>query len=323
MPISIEVIEEDALKIQADVLILKYAQANYGVDKLVSDRLSKLQPNLFNSLPSAGNFLLINTCGSLGTEEVLFVGVEPLYDFRYQKIRDFAHRALLYLSHNSPSIETVCFTIHGAGYGLDINEAFQSEIAGIIDSLSKNEFPRNLKQIIIVEQNKILKNRLSEILEELFPQGVIKINEGDFSNVNSLFPYRLKNVGYQSEKKPLVFVAMPFDKNMYDVFYYGIKGAVNKAGYLCERADEAFFSGEIIDWVKKRIVQADIVLADLTHANPNVYLEVGFSWGNNKQTILIAQDPNELRFNVRGQKCLIYKSIKQLEDLLRHEFEKI
>jgi hypothetical protein len=64
-----------------------------------------------------------------------------------------------------------------------------------------------------------------------------------------------------------------------DVFHYGIQGAVKSAGLLCERADLTSFVGDAMEWVKQRIRSATFVVADLTTANPNVYLEVGYAWG--------------------------------------------
>ena len=70
---------------------------------------------------------------------------------------------------------------------------------------------------------------------------------------------------------------MPFAEEYGDRFQYGIQGPANAAGYLCERADLASFTGDVIAWVKDRIGSAALVIADLTAANPNVYLEVGYA----------------------------------------------
>jgi hypothetical protein len=323
MQIPIRVTSNDALVIETDVLVLKYAQTLMGVDYAVTNRLSKLNANLISSLPKFGKFHQVDTFGTLGAKEILYVGVETPREFRYQSIREFAHRALAHLAKTSPQIETVCFTLHGVGLGLDETEAFESEIGGIVDALSQGEFPKNLKQITIVEIDKSLATRLNQALKELFPQGVVVINKGNLGEINSSSSGRLKEVGYSSEAKPLVFVAMPFDKKMYDVFHYGIRGAVNKAGYLCERADEDYFTGDIMERVKSRIRQADLILADLTQANANVYLEVGYAWGCNKQTILLVQDSTELKFDVKAQRCLVYSGIKELEELLQKELENI
>lgn len=323
MEIPIAVINDDALRIQADVLVLKFAQDLFGVDNAVTDRLSKLHRNLTSSLPEYGKFLQVETFGTLGAKEILYVGVEPLYDFRYQNIREFAYRALAHLGKSSPNVESVCFTIHGGGYGLDEIESFESEIAGIVDAVSKGTFPRNLKKIMIVELRKNLAEQLSRSLKELFPQGAVKISRGNLPETNVTSSNRLKEAGFSSETKPLVFVAMPFDKRLDDVFHYGIKGAVNRAGYLCERVDDAHFTGDVMERVKLRIRQADLVLADLTQANANVYLEVGYAWGCEKPTLLLIQDTNELKFDVKGQRCLVYGGIRELEELLHKELQNL
>jgi nucleoside 2-deoxyribosyltransferase len=74
-----------------------------------------------------------------------------------------------------------------------------------------------------------------------------------------------------------------------------------------------------MDFVKERIATSDFVIADLTTANPNVYLEVGYAWGLKKKTVLLIKDPKELKFDIRGQRCLPYTSIKDLENKLKNE----
>jgi hypothetical protein len=121
------------------------------------------------------------------------------------------------------------------------------------------------------------------------------------------------------ENKPRAFVAMPFSDDMEDVFYYGIQNPVRQLGYICERVDQEAFTGDILDQVKMRIENAEVVIADLTGSNPNVYLEVGYAWGKGRPTVLVANKKDELKFDVRGQKCLKYQSIKDLEKLLTTE----
>ena len=72
---------------------------------------------------------------------------------------------------------------------------------------------------------------------------------------------------------------MPFKNDMDDTYHYGIQGAVRAAGFLCERADLSTFVGDVMHWVQNRIRTSSLVIADLTEANPNVYLEVGYAWG--------------------------------------------
>lgn len=139
---------------------------------------------------------------------------------------------------------------------------------------------------------------------------------GYLSNISEKASENLRSVGYSSNAKPNVFVAMPFEEKMEDIYHYGINGAVKKAGILCERADHSYFTGDIMEWIKDRIEKSSLVIADLTTSNANVYLEVGYAWGHNKDTILLVQNIDELKFDVKGQKCLEYRNIKDLEEKL-------
>ena len=133
----------------------------------------------------------------------------------------------------------------------------------------------------------------------------------------------LRSAGYESESKKNIFVAMPFAEEFEDVYFFGIQGAVKNAGYLCGRADLESYTGDVMDFVKSRIENSDLTIADLTGANPNVYLEVGYAWGRNKRTIRLAKDSEELKFDVQGQRCLVYKSIKDLMEKLEIELKYI
>jgi hypothetical protein len=209
-------------------------------------------------------------------------------------------------------------TIHGVGYGLDETEAFDSLIAGLVDAARDGDYPPDLTSIAIVDRDIRRAERLQKALADILPvSGIpvaVQIDDGASTHRN-----RLRAVGYDSDSKPHVFAVMPFTDDMDDVYHYGIKAAVNDAGYLCERADLSSFTGDVMEWVKQRIASASLVIADLTTANPNVYLEVGYAWGRGIPTVLIVRDTDELKFDTRSQRCLPYKKIKELEASLRKE----
>jgi hypothetical protein len=57
-------------------------------------------------------------------------------------------------------------------------------------------------------------------------------------------------------------------------------GAVNSAGFLCETADNSVFTGDILNWVKRKISGTALVVADsLSHplifSRAKMQLEVG------------------------------------------------
>lgn len=319
--VRIEVQEGNVLQFPADVLALKYAQDLYGADSAVYKRLSEAghEPS---SLPDLNEFKLIVSQGAIAADIVLFIGVVPLYHFGYQEIREFGRKVLVALADKAPQIEHLALTIHGPGYGLDEVEAFESELAGVVDAIVTRDCPANLRRVSFVERNPGRVGRLREVLNAIIPRGVI--DRDGARSLDSLAEKpreTLRTAGYDSAAKPSIFVAMPFADSMDDVFHYGIQGAVKSAGFLCERADLTSFIGDVMEWVKQRICSATFVVADLSTANPNVYLEVGYAWGCGRPTVLLVRDTADLKFDVKGQRCLVYKSIKQLEEILGRELE--
>jgi hypothetical protein len=322
--IRIEIVNGDALEYAAEVLALKFAQHLFGVDAKVVQRLERNGVQVEPRLPAIGTTLLLNSGNAIAATEVLFMGVEPLGRFNYQTIREFAHSVLAILSKERPSLKHLAMTLHGVGFGLDETEAFRSEIAGVLDALAVKERPQGLTRISIVEWDAQAAKRLTTLLHSLLPTGIVSDNplQGD-AEPASLGAARvsLGTVGHDSHQKPHVFVAMPFAEEYADRFHYGIQGAANAAGYLCERADLASFTGDVVAWVKDRIGSAALVVADLTAANPNVYLEVGYAWGRGVNTVLVVAEGDELKFDVRTQRYLVFRSIRHLEDLLTEELK--
>jgi hypothetical protein len=322
--IRIQVAVDDVLEFDADVLVLKYAQQLYGADWAVYNGLNADQI----LLPETGEFKLCKTGDheaehGIAAHFVLFVGVKPLGQFGYAEIREFARRALIHLAKEAPTTRHIALTLHGPGYGLDEKEAFESELAGLVDAVTTNEYPAALETISFVEKNEERARRLIVLLRQLLPDGLdLMRGQKSLSSLEHQAQATLRSAGYSSASKPHVFVAMPFVEVMDDIFHYGIQRAVNAAGLLCERVDTAeAFTGDILERIKGRIKTATLVIADLTAANPNVYLEVGYAWGCSVPTVLLVKDAAELKFDVRGQRCVIYKSIRQLEEALGKELQ--
>ncbi len=313
-PIRISVERADALDVSADVLALKYAQAHYGADRAATERLATRGVEA-DRLPAPGAHRLVATRGALGAGQVLFIGVEPLHRFRYDGVRDFGRRALGALAAEAPGTRHLCLTIQGPTMGLDEAEAFRSQMAGLVDALGGGQKSCALERITIAEKNAARAGRFRQLLEEVFPGGALGARR-DASRAYI-------TAGASSDEKPRVFVAMPFADELEDRYEFGIKGGIHAAGYLCERVDEASFTGDILARIKELITGSTLVVADLTRANPNVYLEVGYAWGLGKRTVLLASEAAELTFDVKSQKCLIHKKIKDLRDALAAELGRL
>lgn len=319
--VEVELKTGDVLAEPADVVVLKYAQALYGVDAAVVRALEAEGREI--RLPGPWGFRFENSISAIAAPRILFVGVPPLREFGYREIRVFARKALAALAGEAPQTSHIVLTIHGAGYGLDEVEAFEAEVAGLVDAVREDDYPDALQKITIVERNAGRARRLATALVGLLPDHKISKAGSPVHPAAALATERLRAAGYASDGKAHVFVAMPFRDEMDDVYHYGIQSAVKAAGFLCERADLSSFTGDVLEWVRGRIRSASLVVADLTDANPNVYLEVGYAWGTGIPTVLVVKSADHLKFDVRGQRCLVYKKIKELEDSLTSELRSL
>lgn len=321
--IKISVLCADALKVDVDVLAVKYAQRNYGLDEFITTILVNSGVKYDLIRPKIDDFCLVDSVSGIMAKHILFLGTQPSYLFGYVEIRNFSCRVLNALAHSAPYVKKIALTLHGVGFGLDDDEAFKSEIAGLLDAINGFNYPEELEEIIIVERNQRRANQLASLLGQLISTGYISTAANKLRGWKSVNNDELRDVGYSSASKDHVFVAMPFKDDMDDVYHYGIQNAARQTGFLCERADLSSFTGDVMSWVRERIKTASIVIADLTEANPNVYLEVGYAWGCGVPTVLLVKDTNDLKFDTRGQRCLTYKKIKELEPLLINELKEL
>lgn len=327
--IDLAVLNADILDVEADVLAVKYAQGFHASDGLVADKLAakgiskrslEAPVNLPRFTPSQG---------AVKATDVLFLGTVPLSHLGYHDVRIFASRTLEVLKERGSSIRTLALTVHGANCGLDEGEAVLALAGGLIDGISRGQVPASLQKISIIEKREARAKRLHLTLMTKLP-GLPGVSlAGDTFRIERPSsqaavlvekPPSLPTHGVQGvEQKPHAFVAMPFAPEFEDVFHYGIQNPVHAAGLLCERVDAAVFEGLIIQRILSRIETAKVVVAELTGANPNVYLEVGYAWASKVPTILLVRDVNELRFDVKGHRCLVYRNIRELETMLTAE----
>lgn len=106
--------------------------------------------------------------------------------------------------------------------------------------------------------------------------------------------------------KPFVFVLMPFSEQFTDVYEVGIKAACREAGAYCERLDEQIFVENMLERVYNQIAKADIIVADMTGKNPNVFYEVGYAHALNKRVILLTQNADDIPFDLKHYPHIVY-----------------
>ncbi len=106
--------------------------------------------------------------------------------------------------------------------------------------------------------------------------------------------------------KPFVFVLMPFSEAFDDVYKLGIKPACNNAGAYAERVDEQIYQDSILQRIYNQITKADIIVADMTGRNPNVFYETGYAHALGKHVILLTQNSEDIPFDLKHYPHIIY-----------------
>lgn len=105
-----------------------------------------------------------------------------------------------------------------------------------------------------------------------------------------------------------VFVIMPFYEELQYVYEQLIKEPLEKEGHEVSRADDV----KSHDYIPRRIIQNirdyDIIIADLTGQNANVYYELGIAHTLDRPTIHIVQDLDELAFDIKTYSAIKYST---------------
>jgi hypothetical protein len=122
--------------------------------------------------------------------------------------------------------------------------------------------------------------------------------------------------------KSFIFVLMPFKSSFNDIYKYGIKGAAEDAGAYSERIDEQDYTESTLDRIYNQINKADVIVADMTGQNSNVFYEVGYAHALDKIVILLTQDANDIPFDLRHRPHIIYGGqIETLRNLLTQKLK--
>lgn len=103
----------------------------------------------------------------------------------------------------------------------------------------------------------------------------------------------------------LVAVMMPFHP-AFDKVYQALSGAAQHAGLRCQRADDIWEHEHIIDDVVSLIWRAQVVIADLTGRNPNVFYEAGIAHAFGRHLVPIAQNLADVPSDLLAMRAQLY-----------------
>ena len=109
-----------------------------------------------------------------------------------------------------------------------------------------------------------------------------------------------------SPKPGSCFVLMPFAAE-YNLVYATIVEALEGL-MVCTRADDLRSSGPILERILRGIASSELIIADLTGQNPNVFYELGLAHVQSKNVLLLTQDLSHVPFDLKHYFCHEYKT---------------
>ena len=130
---------------------------------------------------------------------------------------------------------------------------------------------------------------------------------------------------YPPERSETVFAAMPFDSIFADVYHVAISSAVKRVGLIPIRVDQLMHGQDAVSETYRQIQNCKAVIADVSTAEPNVLLEVGYAYALGKPIVQLSNTaPEGLPFMVRNRDTTLYRPgqtyllITVLADYLGH-----
>ena len=125
-----------------------------------------------------------------------------------------------------------------------------------------------------------------------------------------------------SDSKRSVFVLMPFDDDFQLVYDHFLKKVLEEVGFVVSRADDIQSQQNILKDIVKGIAESQLVVADLTNANPNVFYELGIAHAIGKPVLLVTQSIYDVPFDLKSYRLVEYNThfvkIKTAIDNLRN-----
>jgi hypothetical protein len=100
---------------------------------------------------------------------------------------------------------------------------------------------------------------------------------------------------------------MPFHQK-YEEIYTEVYSKVCRENFIhCWRVDEINRPGSITRDIIDGIVHADLIIADLTSKNPNVFYELGIAHSMGNKTIMTCQKGEDILFDLSSYRILFYE----------------
>lgn len=197
----------------------------------------------------------------------------------------------------------------GYGYAYVISEFRQSRWRGLkLEGDQENLSPNTDYEIEVKLEGQRVGLRVDgiKVIEYSLPRPLKGDQFGLFAWGKSRIQFKDTKI---TKKRPTAFVIMKFDEPYFDELYKKIIKPVAENSDMdlhAYRADEIYKPGIILKDIVSGITESEVIIAEITSLNPNVFYELGYSHCRDKETILLAEEGTKLPFDISGYRCIFY-----------------
>jgi predicted transcriptional regulator len=155
-------------------------------------------------------------------------------------------------------------------------------------------------------------------------KGLSKNNQSNFSNMEVLkklitFSPQVFTIPNNPQNKRLVAVMLPFKQ---EKTFEAIKEVCDDLNLECKKADDIWINSAFIQDVFELIFTCEILVADVTEKNPNVFYEIGIAHTLGKTVIPITQSINDVPSDLIHHRALTYLPNKEGYEIMKEELKK-
>lgn len=121
-----------------------------------------------------------------------------------------------------------------------------------------------------------------------------------------------------SKERPKLFVVTQYGEPYDALFNHVIEPLAEKKGLFAFRAKDIYKPGFILSDIIESVVDSEIIVAEITPGNPNVFYELGYAHALKKTAILLADTAlvKQLPFDISGYRVIFYdNTIKGKSDV--------
>ena len=138
----------------------------------------------------------------------------------------------------------------------------------------------------------------------------LKAVEGQLAAVprpDFMFSFPLGDAPRQPGDKRPAFVAMPYKPRWSKPVEKAIQAAASQSNFAVEVSRNSEKPGLITNQIWNEIRKAEVVVADITAENPNVFYELGLAHALGKEVIMLSQSVSKRPFGISTARLLHYR----------------